>query len=79
MKIHVEFDSTNELLALNDMLVRAIASGKSSFDINLNKSDTPESDKCICYRSGYCWGTKERDKCDCGGDKSRCTFYKKGF
>ena len=79
MKIHVEFDNTNELIALNAMLVRAIASGNCSFDINLNPSDIPESDKCICYRSGYCWGTKERDKCDCDGHKSRCTFYNKGF
>lgn len=79
MKIHVEFDNTNELLALNYMLVSAIASGKGSFDINLNPSDIPESDKCICYHSGYCCGTKELDKCDCGDYKSRCTFYKKGF
>lgn len=24
---------------------------------------------------GVCWGTKERDECKCGGDKSRCDFY----
>ena len=79
MKIHVEFDNTNELLKLNNMLLRAIASGNRSFDINLNPSDIPESDLCDCYHSGYCWGTKERDICDCQGRKSRCKFYKKGF
>lgn len=24
-----------------------------------------------------CWGTKEKDVCDCGGDKSKCNFYKR--
>ena len=24
---------------------------------------------------GVCWGTKEIDKCDCGGDKTKCDFY----
>lgn len=24
-----------------------------------------------------CWGTKERDVCDCGGDKSNCNFYER--
>lgn len=24
-----------------------------------------------------CWGTKERDICDCGGDKSKCNFYER--
>lgn len=22
-----------------------------------------------------CWGTRERDQCSCGGDKTRCSFY----
>jgi len=22
-----------------------------------------------------CWGTKEREECNCGGDPSKCTFY----
>ena len=22
-----------------------------------------------------CWGTQERDICDCNGDKNKCTFY----
>ena len=24
---------------------------------------------------GVCWGTKEMDECDCGGDKIKCDFY----
>lgn len=27
------------------------------------------------YEEGVCLGTKEIDKCDCGGDESRCDFY----
>lgn len=23
-----------------------------------------------------CWGTKEKDACDCDGDRSKCSFYK---
>jgi len=23
-----------------------------------------------------CWGTRERDVCSCGGDKTKCDFYK---
>jgi hypothetical protein len=38
---------------------------------------------CECYRAeknflgkvGVCWGTRERDACSCGGDKSKCDFY----
>lgn len=25
---------------------------------------------------GVCWGTREQDECYCGGDTSKCTFYK---
>ena len=24
---------------------------------------------------GVCWGTKETDECDCGGDEAKCDFY----
>lgn len=24
---------------------------------------------------GVCWGTKERDECFCGGDRTKCDFY----
>ena len=24
---------------------------------------------------GVCWGTKELDKCECGGDEINCDFY----
>lgn len=26
---------------------------------------------------GVCWGTREKDECTCGGDKSKCDFYPK--
>lgn len=40
--------------------------------------------KCACWHeksdlwqfgSGCCWGTKECDPCDCGGDRSKCDFF----
>lgn len=24
---------------------------------------------------GVCWGTKEADECNCGGDETKCDFY----
>ena len=31
---------------------------------------------CNCYQNqGECWGTRERDKCSCGGDETKCDFY----
>ena len=24
---------------------------------------------------GVCWGTREMDRCDCGGDETKCDFY----
>lgn len=32
---------------------------------------------CKCWESeeGVCYGTPERDICNCGGDESRCDFY----
>jgi hypothetical protein len=26
---------------------------------------------------GVCWGTRECDECDCGGDEAKCNFYPK--
>lgn len=26
---------------------------------------------------GICWGTKECDECNCGGDETKCDFYPK--
>ena len=44
--------------------------------------NTPiEDTKCSAYIDGKtprCNGTKEIDVCSCGGDKSKCDFYKKG-
>lgn len=29
------------------------------------------------YGKTVCYGTKEREECTCGGDESKCNFYKK--
>ena len=38
--------------------------------------------KCSCYHEEYgkprCWGTREREPCDCKGDKLNCDFYPEG-
>lgn len=34
-----------------------------------------EIPKCNYYHDGVCWGTREKDKCDCGGNILRCNFY----
>lgn len=35
--------------------------------------------RCDCFKSIYektvCYGTKDREECKCGGDKSKCNFY----
>ena len=35
--------------------------------------------RCESYHDengpAVCWGTKEQDRCSCGGDKSKCDFY----
>jgi len=35
----------------------------------------PENNGKIESEVGVCLGTKEREECDCGGDKTKCTFY----
>lgn len=35
----------------------------------------PENNGKIESEIGVCWGTKEREECNCGGDKSKCDFY----
>lgn len=30
---------------------------------------------CVDEKQSYCSGTKNRDNCDCGGDKRKCDFY----
>ena len=40
-----------------------------------------EPELCSAYQPNYyikgdaCFGTKEREPCSCGGDKSKCDFY----
>lgn len=35
--------------------------------------------KCDSFHQEYgrtvCWGTREKDECNCGGDRFKCTFY----
>lgn len=40
--------------------------------------------KCTCWHKGSwirgydtCWGTKEREPCNCKGDVTNCDFYEK--
>ena len=33
---------------------------------------------CPMYHNGTCWGTRDREKCTCGGLKEFCTHYPKG-
>lgn len=33
---------------------------------------------CRMFHNGTCWGTRDREKCDCGGLKKFCTHYPKG-
>lgn len=30
---------------------------------------------CDSWHGGACWGTKEREKCSCDGDRNKCDFY----
>lgn len=34
-----------------------------------------DTDSTYNYERAECWGTKERETCRCGGDKSKCDFY----
>ena len=36
----------------------------------------PDVDNFELQMEGYCIGTKEYDPCSCGGDPSKCDFYK---
>lgn len=81
-----DMENITKLMEVNYRIIDALATGKVAVmvsDISVENfvgtTVIPDSDKCGCYHHGYCWGTKELDKCDCGGRKSRCTFYKKGL
>lgn len=30
---------------------------------------------CNDVETGVCWGTKETEACDCGGNRAKCDFY----
>lgn len=49
-------------------------------EYNDKPTDVPqENTVCSCFHpeeiGDRCWGTKEREFCSCGGDKSCCDFY----
>lgn len=49
-------------------------------EYNDKPTDVPqENTVCSCFHpeeiGDRCWGTKERELCSCGGDKSCCDFY----
>lgn len=58
-----------------------IPTRKKNFDKKLvSHASCVERKICSCYHEEgcygpECWGTKERDSCDCNGDKSKCTHY----
>lgn len=33
-----------------------------------------ETKVCSCYHDGRCWGTQERDKVACKGNKTKCIY-----
>ena len=39
------------------------------------KYEYSEEDYCTCYQDGECWGTKEREATNCGGDSKKCDKY----
>ena len=41
----------------------------------INYDNKPCSAYHIEYGKAVCWGTKEREECNCNGDKRKCNFY----
>ena len=41
----------------------------------LKSKQSPMNISCDYYHDGYCWGTKECEKCSCKGIKKYCNFY----
>lgn len=48
-------------------------------DRSPEESKEASFEPCKCYHLEYgygvCWGTREKDPCSCGGDKSICDHY----
>lgn len=47
----------------------------SEFEQGVLFARTGKVQKSITKEISRCWGTKEKDICSCGGDKSKCDFY----
>lgn len=35
----------------------------------------PPDEAPMTVDTGSCWGTRERDECSCGGNRTKCDFY----
>lgn len=50
------------------------------YDVTIKPKGLKNGD-CMCYHIengvGVCWGTREKEKCNCDGVMSRCNFYPK--
>lgn len=75
--------ANEELIKVNENAMRIIGNlvellkrSRSSEASTLSEPDRT-NDTCDGYHDGSCWGTKERKPCSCGGNKSKCDFYKR--
>ena len=69
-----------ELMWLNEDEVKAVERFREEADMNApDESSDGNNTTCDCYHTEYgrpqCWGTREREYCECGGDESKCDFY----
>ena len=81
MRIHHFFSSDEQLAMkvwnkyteLGEMRLRALY-------LEQNRKDRP-SGCCDCYRIEFgrpvCYGTREKESCECGGCEENCDFYEK--
>lgn len=57
-------------------LVLEVSQPLKPFDLSLKPFDL-YGEFCSMYHDGTCWGTRDREKCACGGLKQFCTHYPK--
>lgn len=86
-KIYADFyidDHACDVNSLESALIFA-KSYQTTIDKNQNMCYTKDANKklCNCWniedtyigKHGVCWGTRERDLCNCNGDEKQCDFY----
>jgi len=69
-----------ELMWLNEDEIKAVERFREEADMNApDESGDGNTATCDCYHTEYgrpqCWGTREMEYCECGGDESKCDFY----